>query len=71
MQVMDKIVDGCKQRGIKIILDYHQHHNGNKDMTKDGLWFDESTPVTTWISRWQALAKRYRGNTAVIGVRNT
>lgn len=66
LRVMDKIIYAAGQRGIRVILDYHQHHL-LLNIPMEGLWWDPSTPESKWIARWVMLAKRYRGNPTVIG----
>ncbi|CAI5466529.1 unnamed protein product [Closterium sp. Yama58-4] len=66
LQVMDKIIAAAGQRGMKVILDYHQHHL-LLNLPTEGLWWDPTTPPRKWLQRWIMLAKRYRGNPTVIG----
>jgi len=42
LQVMDKIIAGCTERGIKVILDYHRIHATVNN--EDGLWWDKEYP---------------------------
>jgi endoglucanase len=65
IQVMDKIIDGCGARGLKVILDYHRIVAGGTP--EWGLWYDAGHPESTWIANWQMLVTRYLGNTTVIG----
>eukprot|EP00270_Netrium_digitus_P008345 TRINITY_DN2490_c0_g1_i1.p1 TRINITY_DN2490_c0_g1~~TRINITY_DN2490_c0_g1_i1.p1 ORF type:complete len:450 (+),score=39.86 TRINITY_DN2490_c0_g1_i1:44-1393(+) len=65
LQVMDKIIEGAGQRGIKIILDYHRLHATT--WSEWGFWWDVNTPESTWINNWVMLAKRYKGNYSVVG----
>lgn len=66
IQVMDKIIAGAGQRGIKIILDNHRSTPGGGPES-GGLWYTSGYPESTWIADWQMLANRYKGNDTVIG----
>ncbi len=61
--VMDYIVNGAGRRGLRIILD--RHRPSADEQTE--LWYNDKVPETRWIQDWVALARRYRGNAAVIG----
>ena len=67
LQVMDKIVCECAQRGIKVILDYHRMRRtwGNEI----GTWWDADTPESVWLDNWAMLAERYKGIPTIVGVR--
>jgi endoglucanase len=61
--VVDYIVNGAGRRGLRIILDRHRP-------SADGqteLWYTDKVPEARWIQDWVMLARRYRGNDAVIG----
>jgi endoglucanase len=63
LALMDKIVDGAGQRGLKVILDRHRP-------TADGqtdLWYTDQVPESRWIADWTMLARHYKGDPAVIG----
>jgi endoglucanase len=63
LQLMDRIVEGAGQRGLRVILDRHRP-------TSDGqseLWYDQSVSEARWIQDWVKLAMRYRNNPVVIG----
>ncbi len=62
MEVMDKIVTGAGQRGLKVILD--QHRPDVKAQSK--LWYSDKLPEEKWIADWVMLAQRYKGNDTVI-----
>src|SRR5919197_3922091 len=63
LQIMDKIVDYAGQIGMKILLDRHRPDSG----AQSALWYTAQYPESRWISDWQMLARRYNGNTTVIG----
>lgn len=67
LQVMDKIVAGASQRGIKIILDNHRSTPGGGPES-NGLWYTSDYPESLWISDWQMLVKRYKNESSVIAV---
>ncbi len=63
LALMDKIIQGARSFGLKVILDRH-------DPTADqrpGLWYTDHLSQSQWIQDWVMLAKHYRGNSTVIG----
>jgi endoglucanase len=64
LQVLDRLVDGARRRGLKVILDRHQPTSAGRT----DLWYNPEVPEERWIADWQMLARRYRGNDAVVGV---
>ena len=64
LQLMDKLVEGAGQRGIKVILDRHRPTPAGQS----NLWYVDAVPEEQWIADWVFLARRYRGNDAVVGV---
>jgi endoglucanase len=63
LALMDKIVQGAEQLGLKIILDQHRPDA----YAQSNLWYTDHLPESRWISDWVMLAKHYRGNPAIIG----
>lgn len=63
IQIMDKIIDYAGQIGMKVLLDRHRPDSG----AQSALWYTAQYPESRWISDWQMLARRYNGNTTVIG----
>lgn len=63
IQVMDKIVGYAGQIGLRILLDRHRPDSG----AQSALWYTPAYPESRWIADWQMLARRYNGNTTVIG----
>ncbi len=63
LALMDKIIQGAGQRGLKVILD---RHRPNADAQSE-LWYTDQVPESRWIGDWVMLARHYRGNSAVIG----
>ncbi|WP_344659418.1 cellulase family glycosylhydrolase [Catenulispora subtropica] len=64
LQVMDKIVNYAGSIGLRVILDRHRPDSGGQS----ALWYTSAVPESTWISDLTALATRYQGNTAVVGI---
>jgi endoglucanase len=67
LQVMDRIIAGAEERGIKIILDNHRSTPGGGPEA-GGLWYTDAYPESRWIADWKKLALRYKNSPAVIGV---
>ncbi|MEU6402489.1 cellulase family glycosylhydrolase [Streptomyces sp. NPDC046985] len=64
LQVMDKIVGYAGSIGLKIVLDRHRPDSS----AQSALWYTSAVPESTWINDLKALATRYLGNTAVVGI---
>ncbi|MGW0968774.1 cellulase family glycosylhydrolase [Streptomyces sp. NPDC002516] len=64
LQVMDKIVDYAGSVGLKVVLDRHRPDSS----AQSALWYTSAVPETTWIADLKALAARYQGDTAVVGI---
>ncbi|MEV0095915.1 cellulase family glycosylhydrolase [Streptomyces sp. NPDC050738] len=64
LQVMDKIVAYAGQTGLKVILDRHRPDSAGQS----ALWYTAAVPETTWLTNLKALAARYSGNSAMIGI---
>jgi endoglucanase len=67
LQVMDKIIRGANERGIKVILDNHRATAGGGPES-NGLWYTSEYTETDWILDWKKLARRYKYIPAVIAV---
>jgi endoglucanase len=63
LQIMDKIIGYASQIGLRIILDRHRPDSG----AQSALWYTSAYPESRWISDWQMLANRYKGNPMVVG----
>jgi len=63
IQVMDKIIEGAHQRGLKVLLDRHRPDSSGQS----SLWYTDTVSETQWIDDWRMLARRYLGNDTVIG----
>jgi endoglucanase len=64
LQVMDKIVNYAGTDGLKVILDRHRPDASGQS----ALWYTSAVPESTWIANLKALAARYQGNAAVVGI---
>lgn len=67
LQIMDTIVRGAGQRGMKVILDYHRLNAGY--LHEWGLWYDAYTSETQWINNWLFLVDRFKNDSTVVAVR--
>lgn len=63
IQIMDKIIAYASQIGLRSILDQHRPDSG----AQSALWYTSAYSESRWISDWQMLAQRYKGNPMVIG----
>ncbi len=63
LEILDHLVAGAGARGLKIILDRHRPDAS----AQSALWYTPAVSEQRWIDDWRMLARRYRGNTAVIG----
>ncbi len=64
LEVMDALVQGASERGLKVILDRHRP----TPEAQSELWYTDQVSEERWIQDWVKLARRYRGNSAVLGV---
>lgn len=67
LDIMDAVVSAAAANGLRVILDDHRSSYG-VDPENNGLWYTPRFPESAWIADWKALARRYAGNTAVVGV---
>ena len=68
IQCMDKVIAYAGQIGLKVILDRHSAKADN--YPNEDVWYipgDSYYTEARWINDWVMLAKRYAGNTTVIG----
>jgi endoglucanase len=66
LQILDKIIAYAGQDGLKVILDDHRSEAG-ESAEDNGLWYTSAYPASAWVNDWATLAKRYAGNSTVIG----
>ncbi|MFI5895124.1 cellulase family glycosylhydrolase [Actinoplanes sp. NPDC051513] len=63
LQILDKVIEYSGGKGMRVILDRHRPTSAQQT----ALWYTSAVPESTWIADWQSLARRYAGNTTVIG----
>ncbi len=63
LALMDRIIQGARKAGLKVILD---RHDPMADL-RPPLWYTDQAPQTRWIQDWVMLAQHYRGNDTVVG----
>ena len=64
LEIMDKIIAGAGERGLKVILDRHRPDSH----AQSELWYTSQYNEERWIDDWVMLAERYSGNDTVIGM---
>lgn len=64
LEMLDLLIAGARERGLKVILDRHFVSAGRLTT----LWYTPDVPEERWIADWRMLAARYRGNDTVIAV---
>jgi endoglucanase len=67
LEVMDRIIAGARERGLRVILDNHRSTSGGGPES-NGLWYTSKDPESRWIDDWKMLANRYKGNDTVVGM---
>jgi endoglucanase len=63
IEAMDKVIAYAGSISLKVILDRHRPDSG----AQSALWYTSRYSEARWIADWQMLARRYAGNTTVIG----
>jgi aryl-phospho-beta-D-glucosidase BglC (GH1 family) len=64
LEIMDKIIEGAGERGIRVILDRHRPDSN----AQSELWYTSEYNEERWINDWVMLAERYAGNATVVGM---
>jgi endoglucanase len=64
LELLDLLVHGAADRGLKVILDRHRPTSA----AQSDLWYTDSVSEARWISDWVMLAQRYKGQAAVLGM---
>src|SRR5712691_9413961 len=64
LQVMDMLIQGAGDRGLKVILDRHRP----KADAQSELWYTDAVPEDRWIADWVMLAHRYKDQPALLGM---
>jgi endoglucanase len=71
LTVLDDLISYAGEIGLKIILDNHISAAETPSMVNnlnEPLWYTAQYPESAWINDWKTLARRYKGNSTVIGV---
>ncbi|HUX87011.1 MAG TPA: glycoside hydrolase family 5 protein, partial [Chloroflexota bacterium] len=63
LQIMDKVIAGARQYGLRVLLDRHRPSSAGQS----DLWYTKTRSEAQWIAEWKMLAQRYQGNDTVIG----
>jgi endoglucanase len=63
LSLLDRLVEGAGQRGLKVILDRHRP----TAYAQSDLWYTREVPESRWIADWVMLARHFLGNPTVIG----
>ncbi len=63
LQVMDRIIQGAGERGLRVIVDRHRP----TCQAQSPLWYTKQVSEQLWIADLVSLARRYRDQPAVIG----
>jgi endoglucanase len=63
LEIMDRVVHGAGQRGLRVILDRHRPDASGQSP----LWYTDHVSEERWIADWVMLAQRYRSEPSVIG----
>jgi endoglucanase len=66
LQDLDRIIAAAGQDGLKVILDDHRSEAG-ESAEQNGLWYTSAYTDQQWLADWTTVAKRYAGNSTVIG----
>lgn len=66
LQVLDRIIAEARGRGLRVVLDRHRPDISSQTE----LWYrdDRVSEEAAWIEDWKMLARRYRGDSTVVGV---
>jgi endoglucanase len=70
MTVLDELVSYAGTLGLKVILDDQISVAETPSMVNnlnEPLWYTSRYPESAWINDWRLLARRYLGNSTVIG----
>jgi endoglucanase len=70
LTVLDDLVAYAGTLGLKVILDDQISVAETPDMVNnlnEPLWYTSAYPQSAWIHDWQTLARRYKGDSTVIG----
>jgi endoglucanase len=63
---LDKVLEACGRYGIKVVVDMHSPPGG-RYANNDLAIFNEPVYQDHWVSLWEKMARRYKGNPVVWG----
>ena len=64
IEILDIIIGGCSQLGLKVILD---NHSRNPDgYMVEQLWYTTTCSDQQWVNDWVFMANRYKNNSTVV-----
>ncbi|MDI1434122.1 glycoside hydrolase family 5 protein [Polyangium sorediatum] len=68
LEVFDAVIDALAYEGLVVLLDNHVSEADwcCSDTDQNGLWYTSKYPEATWLKHWEALAKRYATQPAVV-----
>lgn len=64
LEVLDKYIEYCGEKGLYMVLDHHRRHAG---AGADGGPTDGTYSVQNWHASWLVMANRYKDNPVVVG----
>jgi aryl-phospho-beta-D-glucosidase BglC (GH1 family) len=63
LEILDRVIAAAGERGLKVVLDRHRPDAS----AQSPLWYTPQISEQRWIDDWKMLARRYRGNSTVVG----
>jgi endoglucanase len=65
LELLDLVIDACTELGLKVFLD--NHSRAPDGYMGETLWYTQDFSEQAWIDDWVKIAKRYAGNSTMIG----
>src|SRR5207248_7469966 len=62
LEVLDRIIEGAAARDLMVVLD---RHRPSVDAQSE-LWYTDGVSEQRWLDDWVMLARRYKGQPAVV-----
>ncbi|WP_227589882.1 cellulase family glycosylhydrolase [Demequina pelophila] len=66
LEVFDAFLAGCRERGVKVILDVHSAEADNMGHMAP-MWFSGSVSAADFVTGWEWIAQRYREDDTILG----
>lgn len=66
LEVFDAFLAGCKERGVKVILDVHSALADNSGHLAP-VWYAGDVTAADFVAGWEWIAERSRGDDTIIG----